>query len=114
MKQSRADLMIGRYTAPTAHLLSSETLMCRNIRPLFNYEPPATQEEIRASSLQYVRKVSGYTKPSQANEVAFNEAVESVAEVTTGLIATLVTNAPKRNREAEAEKARARARERYG
>jgi hypothetical protein len=88
--------------------------MCRNIRPLFNYEPPATEEEIRASSLQYVRKVSGYTKPSQANEAAFNDAVERVAEVTTRLIASLVTNAPQRNREADAERARARARERYG
>jgi hypothetical protein len=88
--------------------------MCRNIRPLFNYDPPATEEEIRASSLQYVRKVSGYTKPSQANETAFNDAVEGVAEVTTRLIASLVTNAAQRNREADAEKARARARERYG
>lgn len=88
--------------------------MCRNIRPLFNYEPPATDEEIRASSLQYVRKVSGYTKPSRANEAAFNDAVDRIAEVTTGLVASLVTNAPRRNREAEAEKARARARERYG
>ena len=79
--------------------------MCRNIRPLFNYDPPATQDEIRASALQYVRKVSGYTKPSQANEAAFNDAVERVTEVTRGLIASLVTNAPKRNREADAEKA---------
>jgi hypothetical protein len=88
--------------------------MCRNIRPLFNYDPPATEDEIRASSLQYVRKVSGYTKPSRANEVAFNTAVEEVAEVTRALIASLVTNAPRRNREADAERARARARQRYG
>jgi hypothetical protein len=87
--------------------------MCRNIRPLFNYDPPATEDEIRASSLQYVRKVSGYTKPSQANEAAFNDAVERVAEVTGALIASLVTNAPQRNREVDAERARARARQRY-
>ena len=88
--------------------------MCRNIRPLFNYEPVVTEEEIRASSLQYVRKVSGYTKPSQANEAAFGTAVERVAAVTRELIDSLVTNAPPRDREVEAEKARERARVRYG
>ena len=88
--------------------------MCRNIRPLFNYDPPAFEAEIRASSLQYVRKVSGYTKPSQANEAAFHDAVDRVAEVTRALIASLVTNAPQRDREVDAEKARERARQRYG
>jgi len=87
--------------------------MCRNIRPLFNYDPVVTEEEIRASALQYVRKVSGYTKPSQANEAAFNDAIERVSGVTRDLIESLVTNAPARNREVEAEEARERARVRY-
>lgn len=88
--------------------------MCRNIRPLFNYEPPATEEEVRASALQYVRKVSGFTKPSRANQEAFDRAVERVTAVTTELIASLVTAAPPKDREVEAAKARARARLRYG
>lgn len=82
--------------------------MCRNIRPLFNFDPVATDEEIRASALQYVRKVSGYNKPSSVNEVAFEQAVERVTEVTRKLLAALVTNAPVRDREVEAAKARAR------
>jgi hypothetical protein len=88
--------------------------MCRNIRTLHNFEPPATAEEIHASALQYVRKVSGSTKPSHANEAAFNRAVEEVAAITELLLDELVTNAPPKNREAEAAKARARAAERYG
>ena len=88
--------------------------MCRNIRTLHNFEPPATNEEIRASAIQYVRKVSGSTKPSKANEEAFHRAVDEVAEVTSRLLDTLVTNAPPKNREVEAAKARARAAERYG
>jgi hypothetical protein len=88
--------------------------MCRNIRTLHNFEPPATTEEIQASALQYVRKVSGSTKPSHANEEAFNRAVEDVATITTRLLSELVTSAPPKNREAEAAKARARAAERYG
>jgi hypothetical protein len=88
--------------------------MCRNIRTLHNFEPPATAEEIHASALQYVRKISGSTKPSHANEAAFNRAVEEVAEITRRLLDELVTNAPPKNREAEAAKARARAAERYG
>jgi hypothetical protein len=88
--------------------------MCRNIRTLHNFEPPATSEEIQASALQYVRKVSGSTKPSQANEAAFDRAVEEVAAITARLLGELVTNAPPKNREAEAAKARARAAERYG
>ena len=88
--------------------------MCRNIRTLHNFEPPATSEEIHASALQYVRKVSGSTKPSQANEEAFNRAVEEVAAITARLLDQLVTNAPPKNRDEEAAKARARAAERYG
>jgi hypothetical protein len=87
--------------------------MCRNIRTLHNYDPPATREEIDASALQYVRKISGFTKPSKANEEAFNAAVQEVAEVSARLLAVLTTNAPPKNREVEAAKARARAAERY-
>lgn len=82
--------------------------MCRNIKTLHNFKPPATDEEIRASSVQFVRKLSGSTKPSQANEVAFNRAVEQVAEAAHELLRSLVTNAPPRDREVEASKARAR------
>jgi hypothetical protein len=87
--------------------------MCRNIRNLHNFEPPATEEEVRASALQYVRKVSGFSKPSQANAEAFERAVDEVAEVTSRLLGELVTNAPPKDREVEAAKARARAAERY-
>ncbi|MGZ8795358.1 MAG: DUF2277 domain-containing protein [Gaiellaceae bacterium] len=87
--------------------------MCRNIRTLHNFDPAATDEEIRASALQYVRKVSGTTKPSQANEEAFNRAVDRVAHVTAHLLDELVTVAPPKNREVEAEKRRARAEQRY-
>ena len=87
--------------------------MCRNIRTLHNFEPPATEDEIHASALQYVRKISGSTKPSQANEEAFNRAVEAVADVTRRLLSELVTAAPPKDREVEAAKARARAAERY-
>src|SRR6476469_2188400 len=88
--------------------------MCRNIRTLHNFEPPATAEDIHASALQYVRKISGSTKPSQANEEAFNRAVEEIAHITHHLLDELVTNAPPKNRDEEAAKARARAAERYG
>ena len=87
--------------------------MCRNIRTLYNFEPPATEEEVRASALQYVRKVSGFSKPSQANAEAFERAVDEVAEVAARLLGELVTNAPPKDREVEAAKARARAAERY-
>jgi hypothetical protein len=87
--------------------------MCRNIRNLYNFEPPATDEEVQASSLQYVRKISGFTKPSQANEAAFERAVEAVAEVSRRLLDELVTNAPPKDREVEAAKARARSAQRY-
>lgn len=88
--------------------------MCRNIRPLFNYEPSATQDEIRGAALQYVRKVSGTTRPSKANQEPFDRAVDEVAAATRRLLDALVTNSPPRDREVEAEKARARARARYG
>ena len=87
--------------------------MCRNIRTLHNFEPPATEDEIRASSLQYVRKISGFTKPSQANAEAFEHAVDEVADVTRRLLDALVTNAPPKDREAEAAKAKARSAARY-
>jgi hypothetical protein len=82
--------------------------MCRNIKTLHNFEPPATDEEIRASSLQFVRKLSGFARPSQANQLAFDRAVDQVTEAARELLASLVTNAPPRDREAEAAKARAR------
>jgi len=87
--------------------------MCRNIRTLHNFEPPATHEEVHDAALQYVRKISGSTKPSQANEAAFERAVEEVEEATARLIAELVTNAPPKDREVEASKARARSAARY-
>ena len=88
--------------------------MCRNIKTLANFEPPATEDEIRASALQFVRKLSGTTRPSRANEAAFNQAVEEVSAVASRLVASLVTSAPARNREEEARKAGERARLRYG
>jgi hypothetical protein len=88
--------------------------MCRNIKTLFNFEPPATEDEIRASALQFVRKLSGFNKPSQANLQAFERAVDETAAVARRLLAALTTNAPARDREVEAERARARAVERYG
>jgi hypothetical protein len=87
--------------------------MCRNIRTLHNFEPPATEDEIHASSLQYVRKISGFTKPSQANAEAFERAVDEVAAITRRLLDDLVTNAPPKDREVEAAKAKARSAARY-
>jgi hypothetical protein len=87
--------------------------MCRNIRTLHNFEPPATEDEVHASALQYVRKISGSTKPSQANAEAFEEAVEAVADVTRKLLDQLVTSAPPKDREIEAEKAKARSAARF-
>jgi hypothetical protein len=87
--------------------------MCRNIRTLYNFEPPATDEEVRAAALQYVRKISGFTKPSAANQEAFDRAVERIAHVSEHLLAELVTNAPPKDREVEAAKAKARAAARY-
>ena len=88
--------------------------MCRNIKTLFNFDPPATDEEVRAASVQFVRKLSGFTNPSKANEAAFDKAVDDVAVVARRLIDALVTNAPARNREMVAERARARAEARFG
>ena len=87
--------------------------MCRNIKTLHNFKPPATKEEIHASSLQFVRKLSGFTRPSKTNEAAFNRAVEQVAKAAEELLDSLVTNAPPRDREVEAAKARARSAERF-
>jgi len=88
--------------------------MCRNIKTLHNFKPPATDEEIRASSLQFVRKLSGFNKPSKTNEAVFNHAVEQVTQAAHVLLASLVTNAPPRDREVEAAKAKARNAERFG
>jgi hypothetical protein len=87
--------------------------MCRNIRTLFNFEPPATEDEIRASALQFVRKLSGFSKPSQANAAAFDQAVEEVSDAARRLLTSLHTTAPARDRAIEAEKARVRSRERF-
>ena len=87
--------------------------MCRNIHTLYNYEPPATEDEIRGAALQYVRKISGFTKPSRANEEAFDRAVDEIADATARLIGSLVTTAAPKNREVEAERKRARAAERF-
>ena len=87
--------------------------MCRNIRPLFNFDPPVTEDEVRAASLQFVRKISGFTKPSKANEDAFDHAIDEVSAAAQRLLDALVTNAAPRDREIEAAKARARAAERF-
>lgn len=87
--------------------------MCRNIRPLFNFEPPASDDEVRAAAIQFVRKVSGYTKPSAANAAAFDEAVDEVASASRRLLDSLTTNAPPKNREEEAAKRRARSAARF-
>jgi hypothetical protein len=88
-------------------------MMCRNIRPLFNFDPPVTPEEIRSASLQFVRKISGFTKPSKANEAAFLTAIDDIAEVSARLLRALETTATPKNREEEAAKAKARSAERY-
>ncbi len=88
--------------------------MCRNIKNLFNFDPPVTPEEVQAASLQFVRKISGFNKPSKSNEQAFNDAVTAVADVSMRLLQSLETTAPPKNREQEAAKARARAAERFG
>jgi hypothetical protein len=88
--------------------------MCRNIRTLFNFDPPVTEDEIRAASLQFVRKISGFTRPSKANEAAFAEAIDEVASASARLLRSLATAAPPKNREEEAAKAKARAAERFG
>jgi hypothetical protein len=87
--------------------------MCRNIRPLFNFDPPVTEDEVRAASLQFVRKISGFTKPSKANEASFDRAIDEVSAAAQRLLDALVTTAPPRDREIEAAKAKARAAERF-
>jgi len=87
--------------------------MCRNIKTLYNFEPPVTEDEVRAAALQYVRKISGFNKPSKANEAAFNAAVDAVTAVSRALLGTLETNAPPKSREEEAAKARARSAQRF-
>ena len=88
--------------------------MCRNIKTLFNFDPPATEDEIRAASIQFVRKLSGATKPSRANEAAFDRAIDTISRASSELLSSLVTNAPSKNRETEATKARARTAKRFG
>jgi hypothetical protein len=88
--------------------------MCRNIKPLFNFDPPVTDEEVRAASLQFVRKISGFTKPSKTNEEAFDRAIDEVSAAARRLMDSLITSAPARDREVEAAKAKARAAERFG
>jgi hypothetical protein len=88
--------------------------MCRNIRTLFNFEPPVTQEEVQAASLQFVRKITGFNKPSRANEIAFRSAVDEIAKISSQLLASLESSAVPKNREIEAAKAKARAAQRYG
>ena len=102
-----------RAWAQRFELRWQQKIMCRNIKMLHNFKPPATEEEIRASSLQFVRKLSGFTRPSKANEEAFNRAVDQVAQAAQELLNSLVTNAPPRDREVEAAKARARSAERF-
>jgi hypothetical protein len=88
--------------------------MCRNIKTLFNFEPPVTEEEVRAASLQFVRKITGFNKPSKANEAAFESAIDEIADISRRLLHSLETSAPPKNREEEAAKAKARAQERFG
>ena len=88
--------------------------MCRNIKTLFNFEPPVTEEEVRAASIQFVRKITGFNKPSKANEAAFQSAIDEIAGISGRLLRSLETTAPPKNREEEAAKARARAQERFG
>ena len=104
--------IFGQYR--TASFFDNEGFMCRNIRPLFNFEPPASDEEIRASALQFVRKVSGFAKPSHANAEAFDRAVDEVTEAARRLIFSLHSAAPPRDRDTEGQKARERSRLRYG
>jgi hypothetical protein len=87
--------------------------MCRNIKPLFNFDPPVTEDEIRAASLQFVRKISGFTKPSQANQPAFDAAIDDIAGISTRLLRSLATTAPPKNRDEEAAKAKTRSADRF-
>lgn len=111
MKQSRC---FPAYAARRGAGFDIHSGMCRNIKPLFNFDPPVTDDEVRAASLQFVRKISGFSKPSKTNEAAFLRAVDEVAAVSTRLLRSLDTEAPPKNREEEAAKARARAAVRFG
>jgi hypothetical protein len=118
-EQNRANRIVprrreGRYTQERKTQAARGICMCRNIKTLFNFDPPVTDDEVRAASLQFVRKISGFTKPSKANEAAFAAAVEDVAAVSMRLLRALETNAPAKNREEEAARAKARAAERFG
>src|SRR5262245_59628690 len=113
-RNSRPPIVLGQAARAAARGPSQERIMCRNIKTLFNFEPPATEEEIHASALQFVRKLSGFNKPSQANEAAFDRAVTEVSEAARRLLRSLHTQAPPRDREVEAEKARERSRLRFG
>jgi hypothetical protein len=106
--------LCGMRSASVFSLKDEVSLVCRNIKVLFNFDPPASDQEIRSAALQYVRKISGYAKPSAANEDAFQRAVDEVAEASSRLLDALVTTAPHRNREVEAAKAHARALRRFG
>lgn len=105
---------VGHPESRPGHSDPEAVRMCRSIKPLFNFDPPADETEIRAAALQYVRKVSGYTRPSRANEAAFERAVDDIARATLTLLQELQTEAPPRDREREAERARVRARKRFG
>jgi hypothetical protein len=109
----RLSVVIGLLSGFLKPSTSNLESMCRNIRTLHNFEPPATEDEVRASALQYVRKISGFTKPSQANAAAFDRAVEAVVAVSSELLGELVTSAPPKDREVEAAKAKARSAQRY-
>jgi hypothetical protein len=116
MRRSRVCSRITSLTLRVAQRPGHDDLepfMCRNIRTLFNFEPPATEDEIRASALQFVRKLSGFAKPSQANAAAFDRAVDEVTEAARRLLSALETTSPAKNREIEAAKARERSRERF-
>jgi hypothetical protein len=108
----RNQLVDHRDPVPT-FAVSAEVAMCRNIKTLYNFKPPASDEEIRASALQFVRKLSGFTRPSKANQLAFDRAVEEVTRAAHDLLGTLMTTAPPRDREIEASRARARAADRF-
>jgi hypothetical protein len=115
----RRRTLVGENERVTAEWAQTDyfevpTLMCRNIKTLFNFDPPVTDDEVRAASLQFVRKITGFNKPSKANEALFHAAIDEVAEVSTRLLRSLETTAPPKNREEEAAKAKARAAERFG
>lgn len=105
---------IGDIETPARDVGGCSQRMCRNIKPLFNFSPPATEDDVRAASLQYVRKVSGFTKPSQNNEAAFTAAVNAIAEVTATLLGELATSSTPKSRDVEAARAKARSLQRFG